>query len=68
MASNKPVKKFRVGFVEAAIWDNDGFKTVTVSRSYKDGDDYKSTDSFGHGDLLNASKALMRAEQWIADQ
>ena len=69
---NKPVAKFRVGFVTAAVWKNDGtngdFYNVTVSRSYKDGDDYKVTDSLGHGDLLNAAKALTRAEEYIAAQ
>lgn len=65
---NKPAKKFRLGFLEAAVWQNDGFFTVTLSRTYKDGDEYKSTDSLGHGDLLNGARLLTRAEAWIAEQ
>ena len=64
----KPVHKVRIGFVTAAIWKNDTFYNVTVSRSYKDGDEIKDTDSLGAGDLLNAAKALERAEQWISQQ
>ena len=63
-----PVKKFRIGMVEAAIWQNDDWYSVTISRSYKDGEDYKSTDSFGHGDLMNVIKVSQRAEAWIAEQ
>ncbi len=65
---NAPVQKFRIGFVEAAIWENDSFYSVTLSKSYKDGDEYKSTDNLNAGDLLNAAKVLMRAEAWIAEQ
>ncbi len=64
----KPARKFRLGFVEAAVWDNDNFYSVTLSRTYKDGEEYKNTDSLGAGDLLNAAKVLTRAEAWIAEQ
>jgi len=63
-----PVAKFRIGFVEAAVWNNDKFHTVTLSRTYKDGEEYKTTDNLGQSDLLNASKVLTRAESWIAEQ
>jgi hypothetical protein len=68
-ASNKPAAKFRVGWVTATVWKNqDKFYNVVVSRSYKEGDEYKDTDQLGHGDLLNAAKALQRAEEFIAPQ
>lgn len=62
-----PVKKFRIGFIEAAVWNNDKFHSVTLSRTYKDGEDYKTTDSLGQGDLLNAAQVLTRAEAYIAE-
>lgn len=62
---DRPKKSFRVGYVTAAVWDNDTFYTVTLNRSYKDGDEWKNTDGLGAGDLLNAAKALERAEDWI---
>lgn len=67
-ASNKPAAKFRVGWVTATVWKNDNFFNVVVSRSYKEGDEYKDTDQLGHGDLLNAAKVLKRAEEFIAAQ
>jgi hypothetical protein len=65
---NAPVAKFRVGYVTAAVWQNDKHFNVVLSKAYKDGDEWKDTDQLGHGDLLNAAKVLERAEGWIADQ
>ncbi|MDQ0316418.1 hypothetical protein [Amorphus orientalis] len=71
--SDKPVKKFRIGYVEAAIWENEGngdrtFHNVTLQRKYRDGDDVKNTNSFAHADLLNAARLLQKCEAWISDQ
>ena len=71
MANNQPAAKFRIGAVTATVWENEGsgrtFYSVNLSRSYKDGDDWKEADNFNHGDLLNAAKVLKRAEQYISD-
>lgn len=66
--ANQPAAKFRIGYVTATVWQNDNFFNVKLSKSYKDGDEWKDTDQLGHGDLLNAVKCLERAEAWIADQ
>lgn len=72
--SDKPVKRFRIGFVEASIWRNETngdrkFYSVKISRSYKDDDgNYQSTDSFGHGDLPALERVTARAETWISNQ
>ena len=64
-----PIAKFRLGNVTAAVWKGDtGFYSVTLQKSYKDGDDWKNTDYLSHGDLLNAGKVLERAEHWIAQR
>lgn len=71
MANQPPAAKFRLGFVTAAVWRNEGgFYSVTLQRSYKEkeGDEWRETDSLGHGDLMNAAKVLTRAEEWIARQ
>jgi hypothetical protein len=65
---SKPVKKFRVGNVTVAVWKNDDFHSVTLQKSYKDGEEWKNTDSLSSGDILNAMKALERAEAFIAVQ
>lgn len=51
MENNKPVKSIKFGGIEASIWENEnaeGRKThsVTFKRSYKDGDEWKTSDSF----------------------
>ena len=71
--TQQPAKKFRIGAVEATIWANQGqsenfFFSVEPSRLYKDGDEWKRSNSFTHNDLLNVVKVLERAEAWIAEQ
>lgn len=65
---NKPAGKFRVGFVTATIWQNDSHFNVKLTKSYKDGDEWKDTDQLGHGDIMNAVLVLKRAEQFISEQ
>ena len=65
---NQPAAKFRIGYVTATVWQNDRFFNVEVSKSYKDGEDWKETGSLGHGDIMNAVQVLKRAEQFIAEQ
>ncbi len=65
----KPVHEVRLGAVKAAIWENqtdNGTRfNVTVSRIYKDGEQWKSTDSFGRDDLLLLGKVVDQAHTWI---
>ena len=42
--------------------------SVTVSRLYKDGEEWKTTDSVGRDDLPLAGKALDMAHTWILEQ
>jgi hypothetical protein len=41
---------------------------VTPSRSYKNGDGWKETDSFGVDDLMNLAKLLDLAHTWTLNQ
>ena len=72
MNKNKPAHEIRLSLVKATIWENhvgDVLRyNVTLSRSYKDGDEWKSTESFGRDDLLTLAKAIDRAHSWICDQ
>jgi hypothetical protein len=65
----QPVHKIRSGALEAAIWKNDGEKgpwySVTASRSYKQGEEWKQANSFGFDDLLPLAKLLDLAHSWI---
>ena len=62
-----PVKKFRVGAVSCAVWQNDGkdgskFFTVTMERRYKDKEgNWKSTNNLGVNDLPKAVLVLQKA-------
>ncbi len=69
---NKPAHKIRNGALTVTIWKNDGqegpFYTTAASRSYKDGDQWKETNSFHQQDLLTLAKMLDQAETWIAQE
>lgn len=66
---NQPTHKIRLGLITATIWDNNGFHSVDLARSYKDQDgNWQSTTSYSHSDLLNVTKCAERAEIWIARQ
>lgn len=70
--AKKPDKHFRIGSITATVWGNQNgqgnhFYSVNISRSYKDGEEWKQSDSFGHGDLLNVAAVSKRAEAWIAE-
>ncbi len=68
----KPAREIRLGFIKATIWENNfGESTrhnVTLSRIYKDGEEWKSSESFGRDDLLLLAKVADLAHSWICDQ
>ena len=68
----KPIHEIKLGAIKAAIWQNESTNgiryNVTISRLYKDGDSWKSTDSFGRDDLLLLAKVADNAHSWIFAQ
>lgn len=68
----KPTHEVRLGHIKAAVWRNETEAGVrynaTFSRIYKDGDDWKSTDSFGRDDLLLLGKVADQVHSWIYEQ
>ena len=73
MASNsKPVAELRIGAVKATVWENDvGGITrhnVTFSRIYRDGDQWKTTQSLGFNDLLVLAKLADQKNTLIAER
>lgn len=69
----RPAHAVRVGAVEAAIWQNerkDGtpFYSVTFKRSYKDGDDWKESPSYGERDCVSLARAALEATAWISQE
>ena len=65
----QPVHEIRLGAVKAAIWENEtsvGVRhNVTISRLYKEGDEWRNTDSFGRDDLPLVAKVVDQAHSWI---
>ena len=65
----QPAHEVRLGAIKAVIWKNDtdsGVRyNVTFQRLYRDGEDWKSTDSFGRDDLLVLGKVADLAHTWI---
>ena len=68
----RPVHEIRLGRIRAAVWENEtdsGTRhNVTLSRPYKDGDDWRDSTSFGRDDLPLVSKVADLAHSWIFTQ
>ena len=71
-AKNRPVHEIRFGRIRAAIWRNDTeagtFYNLTISRLYKDGDEWKDSTSFGRDDLPLVAKVCDQAHTWIFER
>jgi len=68
-SNNNPVHEVRLGRVKAAVWENstsNGVRhNVTLQRIYRDGDQWKTSDSFGRDDLPLVIKVSDLAHSWI---
>ena len=68
-AKPKPVNEIRLGRIKAAIWANEteqGIRhNVTITRLYKDGDEWKTSTSFGREELPLVAKVADLAHTWI---
>ena len=67
--AKKPVHEIRIGRIKATVWENEtqnGTRhNVTVSRLYKDGDEWKDSASFGRDDLPLVAKVADQAHSYI---
>ena len=70
--TTRPVHEVRLGLIKGAIWANttrEGVMfNVTFERSYKDGEEWRTTHSFGRDDLLKVAKLADEAHSWITRQ
>lgn len=71
---HRPAHEVRLGRLRATIWANQHAEqgtwySVTLSRSYKDGQgQWKSAQSFGRDDLLVVSEVCRQAFLWVHRQ
>ena len=70
--ANKSAHEIRLGYVKAIIWQNQTQNgpryNVMFSRLYKEGNEWRTTDSFGRDDLLLLAKVAHWAHTWIFSQ
>ena len=70
--SQRPVHEIRMGRVRAAIWENQTQNgprlNVTFTRLYKDGEQWKNSQSFPREDLPLLCKVADQAHTWIYSQ
>jgi hypothetical protein len=69
---NKPVHTVRHRNIKATIWRNTSeqggaFFNVTITRSYKNGDEWHDINSFGYDDLMNVAKLMYDAHSFITE-
>lgn len=74
-AKQKPVKKFRAGNVTATIWSKEialeGRKELvtvyntSITKSYKDGEEWKTTDSYNRDDLIKVHVVLQKTIEFL---
>lgn len=65
----KPVHKIQHRGLAVAIWKNDSkngpFYSVTLSRRYKQGEEWRESASYDEDDALLLSELLKEAHRWI---
>lgn len=76
MTKDQPVKKFKVGGIQVAVWENripnqqgqdDLLHSVTIERRYKDEQgNWRSASSYRTGDLPKLLFALTKAYEYLA--
>ena len=68
-SNRKPIQKFRDGAISAAIWaiasEKGTFYSVTITRTFKEGEKYKDSASFSGTELLRVSRIAALAYDYI---
>jgi hypothetical protein len=69
VSDNTPIQTIRHRSIKAAIWRRQTAKgpmyDVKVTRSYKQGDEWRDSFSFGYDDLLIVAKLIFDAHSFI---
>ena len=64
-----PEKTVRCGGIQLAIWSNETskgtFQSVTIDKSYKDGETWKRTKSFKPSDLVKLQLGLNKVLEYL---
>jgi hypothetical protein len=72
LSAQQPAHEIRLGRIKATIWENvteNGKRyNVTLSRLYRDEEEWKQTTSFGRDDLPLVAKVADIVHLWIYEQ
>lgn len=64
-----PEKTIRIGGIQIAIWSNDTgkgvFHSITIDKSYKDGDTWKRTKSLKPTDLIKVQLGINKVLEYL---
>lgn len=71
MSEKRKPENIRIGGIQIAIWENTSkkgntFYSTTIERNYKDGDEWKKTNSLNTNDIPKAILGLQKAYEKIA--
>lgn len=65
----KPEKTVKVGGIQLAIWSNETtkgtFQSITIDKSYKDGETWKRTKSFKPSDLVKLQLGITEVLKYL---
>ena len=68
-ANSKPEKTIRVGGIQFSIWSNETtkgtFQSITIDKSYKEGDVWKRTKSFKPADLVKLQLGITEVLKYL---
>jgi len=69
MSSSKPEHTVRCGGIQLAIWANETtkgtFQSITIDKSYKDGETWKRTKSFKPADLVKLQLGIGKVLEYL---
>ena len=69
-AENRPIQEFRHRRIRATVWKNNTANgtmyTVTITRAFKQGEEWRDSHSFGYDDVLIVAKLMYDAHSFIS--
>jgi hypothetical protein len=68
--NNKPVFSVKVGAVQFSVWENEVkdrgvMHSVTIDKSYKSGEEWKTTKNFSPNDLVKVSLGIQKVLEFL---
>ena len=70
--NNRPAFTTRRGRLTLTVWANETEQgtrfSSEISRTWKDGEEYRTTTRLDERDLLSASRLAQLADDWVAEQ